>query len=123
MSDKAYLAETLGAIEDTISLEQSKVNLGLAFEELIEDKNFDAVIGQGFFKAYLEKSHSIVMNTLDPKSPEVIEALATIAGANRLKEYLESIITEAAYAKGRIEQEQLYRKEVTEETSEGYDDE
>ena len=122
MSD-AYLTETLSDIEKSIANEQIKVKLGKAFEDLIEDKNFELVIGEGFFKAYLEKSISIVTNTLVPESDEVNEALATIAGVNRLKEYLENIITEASYAKGRIEQDQDYRKRITLEASEGIDDE
>jgi hypothetical protein len=117
MSD-AYLTETLAAIEETIANEEAKIILGEQLNRLLKTDDFNAVIGEALLTNYVKKATDIIINTLDPESPEVREALDKISFVNRLKEFFEEIQKDAMYAPSRIEQEQLYRKEITAETSE-----
>ena len=122
MSYNANLAESLSEIESVISEQEQNIATGNAFNYLLTLPEFKLIIGDGYLKYELDKSVNIVMNTLDPKSTEVSEALEKIASVNRLKEYFEGILSEAAYAPGRIEQEQDFRKEYTAENSEVTDE-
>jgi len=118
MSD-AYLTETLTKIEEVITEQEAKAKLGKALNYLFTLPEFELIIGKGYIVTQLDDAVTIVTNTLDPKSPEVREALDKIVGVNRFKEYIEGILEDAEYAPNRIEQEQDYRMEVTAEVSEG----
>jgi hypothetical protein len=117
MSD-AYLTETLEAIEETIAHEEAKEILGKQLNRLLKTDDFNAVIGEALLTNYVKAATDIIINTLDPESPEVREALDKISFVNRLKEFFEDIQRDAIYAPGKIEQEQIFRKEQTAETSE-----
>ena len=112
MSD-AYLTETLAAIEDTIAQEEAKVKLGKDLDALLKLDAFNAVIGEAYLTTRVKEATDIIINTLDPDSTEVREALEKLSSVNRFKEFFEGIGSDAIYAPGKIEQEQLYRKELT----------
>jgi len=114
----AYLTETLEQIEDAIAKEESKIKLGKALDALLKDQNFNLVIGEAYLSTRVKKATDIIINTLDPESAEVHEALEIISNVNRLKEFFEEIGRDAIFAPGKIEKEQLYRKELTAESAE-----
>jgi hypothetical protein len=112
------LTETLAAIEETIANEEAKIELGKQFDKLLQTDEFNSVIGDALLTKHVKEATDIIINTLDPESPEVREALDKISFVNRLKEFFEGILKDAMNAPVKIEQEQLYRKELTAETSE-----
>jgi len=112
MSD-AYLAETLEAIEETIAEQEYKLKLGKDLESLFKNDAFNSVIGNALLTDTVKEAADVIINTLDPDSLEVREALDKIVSVNRLKEFFEGIETDAIYAPAKIEQEQEYRRELT----------
>ena len=116
MSD-AYLTKTLEEIESTISNEEAKIALNKSLLDLFKNDAFNAIIGEAYLNNVVKKSTDIIINTLDPESTEVREALDKLVGVNRLKEFFEVIRMEALYAPGKIEQEQQFRRELTAEST------
>ncbi len=118
MSD-AYLTETLEAIEKTIAKEEANIQLGKDLDKLLTIDVFNSVIGEALLNRTVKEATNVIMNTLDPDSKEVREALEKIASVNRLKEFFEGIGTAAMYAPGKIEQEQEFRRELTAKAAKG----
>ena len=112
---EAYLTETLAAIEETIAEQEYKLNLGKALDRLLKNDDFNAVIGDALLTTIVKEATDVIINTLDPDSKEVREALEKIVSVNRLKEFFEGIGSDAIYAPDKIEQEQNYRREITAE--------
>ena len=110
---KDTLKKELADIDARIELLKENIETGKSLEALHENPDFIRVIMNGYFDKEEKRIAGLLFNPTSLKRDQLENVMDKASAIRNYKQYFATVLIDANMAPSQIEEEELYRKEVT----------
>ena len=113
MSEQDNFKEELAKIDERIETLEKNVQMGKDMKDLHEDERFKRLFVEGYFDAEETRIASLLFTPSGLKRDQMENIMDKATGIRNCKQYLATVLIDAAMAPDQIEEEKNYRAELT----------